>query len=310
MSQAAEITSGRENGRSRPRGYTKWNPQKKSRVLLAAVEAVLEEYEAHLPMTVRQIFYRLVGTIGYPKDENAYARLCELLVRARRARLIPFESIRDDGEVTYVTEWFHGPEDFWDATGRRIKEYRRDRQAGQAQRLELWCEAAGMLPQLARVADKFSVPVFSAGGFASLTATRRIAHRALERGVPTILLHVGDYDPSGESIFQAMTADAAAFVEADRPILTQRIVGVRVALTADQVEEHHLPTAPPKGSDGRSRSWRGATCQLEALPPDTLAELVRDAIVSRLSEWWLNFQVQAERGDRAELYLGLPRGSE
>jgi hypothetical protein len=43
---------------------------------------------------------------------------------------------------------------------------------------------------------------------------RGIAARALGRDAPTILLHVGDLDPSGESIFEAMAADAAAFVEA------------------------------------------------------------------------------------------------
>ncbi len=102
----AEFTSSRENGHKRPRGYAPWRPQTKTRALLEAVEEVLDEYSEHLPLTVRQIFYRLVGTIGYPKDENAYARLCEHLVRARRARLIPFGSIRDDGETTFVSEWF------------------------------------------------------------------------------------------------------------------------------------------------------------------------------------------------------------
>lgn len=56
----------------------------------------LEEYRAHLPMTARQIFYRLVGAYAYPKDEAGYGRLIEMLNRARRARMIPMESIRDD----------------------------------------------------------------------------------------------------------------------------------------------------------------------------------------------------------------------
>ena len=154
----AEITARRDNGRRRPRGYADWRPQPRTRVLLAQVAEILAEYRDHLPLTVRQVFYRLVAAHGYEKTERGYQRLCEHLVRARRARMIPFEHIRDDGVITISMDWFGSPEDFWDDAGRRARQYRRDRQAGQPRRLELWCEGAGMAPQLARVADEFSVP--------------------------------------------------------------------------------------------------------------------------------------------------------
>ena len=307
---ALKITAGRENQRTRPKGYAEWRPQAKTRAILAQIDDVLRDYEDHLPLTVRQIFYRLVASYDYEKTELSYNRLAELLVRARRARLIPFEFIRDDGVVTYSSPWYAGAEDFWNDTGQRIREYRRDRQAGQRHHIELWCEAAGMAPQLARVADDFSVPVFSSGGFASLTAVRLIAERALDRDVPTFLLHVGDYDPSGESIFSSIASDAAAFVEADRIIYTLRIHPFRIALTADQVAEYELPTAPPKASDSRSESWTGGTCQLEALAPDELATIVRDAIENLFAADVLNRQIEREHDDVNGLLRALPRGQE
>lgn len=82
---------------TRPKGYHPWRPQQKTQIVLAQVEAVLEEYRPHLPLTARQIFYRIVGAYGYPKTEVAYERLCNYLSRARRARIIPFEALRDDG---------------------------------------------------------------------------------------------------------------------------------------------------------------------------------------------------------------------
>jgi len=303
------VTTRRENGRKRPRGYADWRPQAKSRELLADVEGVLVEYEDHLPLSVRQIFYRLVATRGYEKTENAYDRLAELMVRARRARRIDFDAIRDDGVVTVRRNYYADPDDFWDAVGGWIRGYRRDRQEGQRVRVELWCEAAGMLDQLARVAEDYSVPVFSSGGFVSLTGTRGIAERALDRLVPTVLLHVGDFDPSGESIFEAMAADAAAFVEADRLIGTLRIEPVRVALTSDQIAAYELPTAPPKASDGRSASWQGGTCQLEALAPDVLAEIVREAIREQLDLTRWHEQVMSEGEDRVDLLRALPSGA-
>jgi hypothetical protein len=307
---ARKITARREKRRRRPKGYAAWSPQAKTRTLLVQVEAVLDEYREHLPLTVRQIFYRLVGAFGYEKSEEAYESLGDMLVRARRARRIPFDVIRDDGVVTYSSDWYRSQQEFWNATGRRIRAYRRDRQAGQPVRLELWCEAAGMAPQLARVADDYSVPVFSTGGFSSLSAIRLIADRALSRDVPTVLLHVGDHDPSGESIFEAIAADAAAFVEADRPVLTLAIRPKRVALTAEQVAKYDLPTAAAKRSDSRSRNWVGGTCQLEALTPDLLADLVRKAIEAELDPATYERHVALEAADVAELWRGLPRGTQ
>jgi hypothetical protein len=304
----SDFTASRENGsHRRPKGYADWRPQARTLVLLEQVQGVLEEYGDYLPLTVRQIFYRLVGAHGFEKSERAYARLADHLVRARRAGLIPFEAIRDDGVVVMERRHYGGIEDFHDETANRAEGYRRDRQHGQPFHVELWCEAAGMLQQLDRVARGLSVPVFSAGGFASLTATRDIAERALGLNRPTVVLHVGDFDPSGESIFEALAEDAAAFVRADRVVRTIDLLAERVALTAGQVEAYGLETAPPKASDSRSAGWRGETCQLEALAPDVLADVVRDAIVARFDSGVLRGVLEEERGERAEL-LGLPRG--
>jgi hypothetical protein len=307
------FTAGRENGAGshrRPRGYDLiWRPQAKTRALIGQVETVLEEYQDHLPLSVRQIFYRLVATVGYEKTELAYQRLSECLVRARRAKLIPFAAIRDDGERSLWVPWHESPEDFWDETAERMRRYRRDRQAGQQQHIELWCESAGMLDQLERVAGQFSVTAYTSGGFLSLTAVKHIADRACDRNVPTVLLHVGDLDPSGESVFTALAEDTAAFVEADRSIHIQRVEAVRVALTREQVDEHDLPTAPAKASDKRTASWAGETCQLEALAPDVLASIVEEAIRSRMDDAKLAAQIAAEHSERVELLHALPAGT-
>ncbi|MEJ7891722.1 MAG: hypothetical protein WKF94_05380 [Solirubrobacteraceae bacterium] len=258
-------------------------------------------------MTVRQIYYSLVGAGKLDKTEQAYARLGEHLNRARRAKVLPFDAIRDDGVMTMHADYYGSVADFRDDTARRAREYRRDRQAGQPQRLELWSEAAGMVGQLARVAEDFSVPVYSASGFASLSAVRTLANRALRSSVPTVMLHVGDYDPSGESIFAAIAEDASAFVREDRTVQTTRLDAIRVALTREQVDVFSLPTSPVKASDGRSRGWDGGTCQLEALPPDMLAALVRDAIEDTLDVHRYREEIRREHLDRAEL-LGLPSG--
>lgn len=282
----------------RPKGYAAWNPQQKTRDLLDQVNEVLVEYREHLPLTLRQIFYRLVGRFGYEKTEAAYERLGNKLVRARRACLIPFDAIRDDGLRSEDHLKYGGPADFWDSVAYWGRSYRRDRQADQPVRIELWCEAEGMVQQLAQVAGRYSVPVFTASGFNTLPGVRAIVDRALEQTVPTVVLHVGDHDPSGESIFEAMTEDATAFLERDRQTDEVYLEPVRVALTAEQVERYQLPTAPAKQSDSRSRRWKGETCQLEALAPDEIGRLVETAIRDHLDLDLLDQQIRQEAEDR------------
>jgi hypothetical protein len=299
---------------ARPRGYADWNPNADSLALIDNVRAVLKEYREHLPITARQVFYRLVGAYGYEKTERAYNNLCEKIVRARRAEMISFASIRDDGTDSGGGDsGYEGPEDFWEAIKESANYYRRRRTEGQEKRIELWCEAKGMLPQLVRVARDYGVTCYATGGFSSVTVTHEIAQRVVRAGAPTIFLHVGDFDPSGESIFEAMSYDAWAFVageEGSTQKTDELFVAKRVALTAEQVERHGLPTAPPKRSDSRSASWDGETCQAEAMPPDLLAETVREAIEEHFDMEQLNDVLRISAAEKAELIERLEAAME
>ncbi len=81
----------------RVRGFAEYTPQRKTRELIDAVRAVQERYQDHLPITCRQLFYVLVTQGALDKTEKEYTRLCEMMSRARRGKLICFSSIRDDG---------------------------------------------------------------------------------------------------------------------------------------------------------------------------------------------------------------------
>ena len=233
----------------------------------------------NLPLTVRQIFYRLVGAHGYDKTENAYSRLGEKIKRARRAGLIPFEAIRDDG-VTIVEP------DAWDRAAQLVESFieaarnlRLDRQVGQPRRLVFAVEAAGMVPQVQRIADPFGIAVHSSGGFDSLTAKHDLAHR-LGRSRRVEVLHVGDHDPSGVHLFRSMEKDVRAIA---RDLGLAADIGFsRLAVVPAQIVSLDLVTAPPKATD--RRSFTGETVQCEAIPPDVLAGVIRDAIESRIDK--------------------------
>jgi hypothetical protein len=294
--------------RVRPRGLASWSPTDASLELVDDVNQVLRDYHAQLPLTLRQVFYRLVATTGYGKTEQSYARLGETVSRGRRAMLIPFSSIRDDGVHAHLPLAFGSAEDFLEWARDNADVFEKDRQDGQARYLEVWVEAAGMAPMVARIArDEYGVPVYSSGGFDSLTAKYQAAERMLERDVPTTVLHIGDYDPSGVALFESAAEDVTAmFRDLDDQAALPEFV--RVAVIEEHIGEYGLETAPPKKSDKRSAFTDTRTVQAEAFAPDQLQSLVRVAIVERfdLDRYALVLEEErAERGRVSELLDGM-----
>lgn len=267
--------TGRTYTTTRPRGFAPWAPRAASIELLGLVLGVLDEYRDQLPLTARQIFYRLVGAHGYEKTERAYERLCALLARARRARLVDFAAIRDDGTTVYEAPGWSSPAGFWAAVRTTARRYRHDLSDGQPYYREVWVEASGMAPQAARVAHAFGVDVYSAGGFNGLTDKWETVQRLAAQSRPVVILHAGDHDPSGCAIIDALADDVAAFVAELAPALPLEFV--RVAVTPAQIGRYRLPTAPQKSTDRRGEHM-AATVQAEALPPDVLAAELRAAL--------------------------------
>jgi hypothetical protein len=181
-----DLLGGAERVRPRARGFADWSPRAETLALLARVNAVLGEYADHLPLTLRQIFYRLVGAHGYEKTEQAYERLGEHLVRARRARLIQMDAIRDDGGTVMRPTMWESAEEYLAAVRARAGRLMLDRTAGQKTRLTVVCEAAGMVPQLARVTNRYGITVMSYRALAldlwrGRAHHRPQAHRRLDR---------------------------------------------------------------------------------------------------------------------------------
>jgi hypothetical protein len=300
----------------RPKGYAPWRPHNKTVRLIKQVKEVLEEYRDYLPLTARQIFYRLVGTKDYPKNEAAYKKLCEHLVRARRAKMIPFDNIRDDGISLMAYAHYADENAFYKHVHDEGKAYKRDKLARQGLDIRVYCEAAGMMPQLERVCEPYSIPVYSCSGFDSLSGKYELKEscwRAFTyKGRRTVILHLGDHDPSGESIFSdGLVKDIHAFLVEDVPHKDPRDVAdfERVALVEDHVYEYNLDTEPPKAKDSRTANWKGAAtgaCQLEALPPDKLAELLEAAIRRRLDMAVYAEDLKAEEEERRRITKALP----
>jgi hypothetical protein len=295
--RAADVLGGAVPKRQRQRGFVNsWQPQAQKRRLLEQVQAVMEEYREHLPLTIRQVFYRLVAKYDFPKTESAYKnQLCELMTMARRAKVISMDDIRDDTVAQFGVTGFADKEDFLDWVREEAEAFTLDRTIGQRTRLAVLCEAAGMAPQLSRVAGAYGVPVKASGGFDSLTSKHDLAKEIANDERPMEILHVGDHDPSGGHMFVTLMEDVTAFA-AD---MGGSVIFTRIAVTPAQIRQHRLPTAPPKPTD--NRAFAGMTCQAEALAPDVMNAIVRDAIEQRVDMDQLRRTIEREQQERDEL---------
>lgn len=198
------------------RGYASWTPKAEAVQWINATRRVLDEYEEYWPLTVRQIFYRLTETHGYEKTESAYNRLTQMISRARRAGYLPWDAIRDGGKGEYKeSHYYASADDFNDTVVRAARSMRLNRQRDQDAVIELWCEAGGMVPIMRDIARPFSCDVSAGGGYDSVTAKHRLAERVRDRaaeGLKTLILHVGDFDASGENMAEVLRDDTMYMV--------------------------------------------------------------------------------------------------
>lgn len=232
--------------------------------IVARAEEIVRSYSTGV--TLRQLHYRLVSEQLYPNTQNAYKRLSELTAERRRNGTFP--DLMDRGRTIHQYTHFANPEQ---ALRRLESWYRLDRTKGQDVSLYLGVEKAGIVNQLQNWFGDLGIPIIALGGYSSQSYIKDIKAHASRRKHP-ILLYGGDFDPSGEDIDRDFVARTDCWEKV-----------VRVALTADQVEEFHLPPNPGKSSDSRAakfveRHGRLVQVELDALDPELIRLLYLQAI--------------------------------
>jgi hypothetical protein len=106
----------------------------------------------------------------------------------------------------------------------------------------------------------------------------------------------------GTHLFLALAEDVSAFAQ---ELGAPQINFTRLAVTPEQIEQLGLETVPPKVTD--RRAFHGETCQAEAIAPDELARILREAIEERIDYRALQQVLGLERKARRELRKRLVR---
>ena len=142
-------------------GLAPWQPTGKS---LDVVQVALD-LRGEWPLLVRRVLYVAYERGLYvDKGKGSYDAVGNVLGRARRAGLLPFDAVADTTERVH-TEPYTGIGDFAATVRAAAQRYRLDRQAGQDRYLIAWSEHRGLKETLAGVADGYGVPFIPAGGY-------------------------------------------------------------------------------------------------------------------------------------------------
>jgi hypothetical protein len=254
-----------------------------------------------LRLTLRQLYYQLVTQNAIPNQERAYKNLGKLVSDGRLAGLIDWASIEDRVRVPDIPAEFENLKDLVEAA---IMSYRLPRWKGQDAYVELWVEKDALSGVLVPLASEFHVTLMVNRGYSSQSAMYDAARRfGRHRSRNRVLLYLGDHDPSGEDMVRDI---------GDRLTMLCSPVNVyKVALTFDQVSEYQPPPNPTKLTDSRAAGYiakYGDECwEVDALPPDVLQELIRDAVSEHLDRDLMDEVVAREDSDKERL-LGFVEG--
>ena len=242
-------------------------------------------------LTLRQLYYQLVSRDLIPNTERSYKNLGNLINDGRLAGQVDWDAIEDRLRMPYrISEWTD-PGQIMNIVA---DSYRLPRWNNQEYYVELWCEKDALAGVLRPIADQFQVTMMVNRGYSSQSAMKSAADRmlqALGTAQQCVILYIGDLDPSGEDMVRDIK---------DRLELMAGYVRVqKLAITPEQVAQYNPPPNPAKMTDSRAtgfvEKFGRFSYEADALPPNILAQVIRDAIeVYRDEVAWTEVETQEE----------------
>jgi hypothetical protein len=253
--------------------------------------ALLATIYEQRPMTVRQVFYQATVRSLIAKTENGYGQVVDDLTKMRQSGMLPYHWLVDSTRMQRKPRTFGSPRE---AAQETAAFYRKALWALADEYVEIWIEKDALTGVVFPITSEYDVPLMSARGYSSLSFLHSAAETIIERDVPTFIYHLGDFDPSGVNAGECVDRTLKEMApDAD-------ITFERLAVTPDQIRDWRLPTRPTKKQDSRAKRFGVdvPSVELDAIHPDRLRALVRDAIERHLPARELEVLKAAEASER------------
>ena len=254
---------------------------------------LLNIIDAGKPMTVRQVFYQAIVQCLVPKTEQGYGIVKNDLTILRRTGVLPYSSLADN------TRWQRRPQTFSGIEAALYDTaalYRKSLWDEAYSYVEIWLEKDALSGVVYPITELNDVALMVARGYSSLSFLYSAAEYIVSLEVPVFIYHLGDFDPSGvnagekiEETLHEMAPHAEIHFE-------------RLAVAPEQIAQWNLPTRPTKTTDSRAKRFDSdIRVELDAIEPNQLRDIVREAIERHLPPAQLAVLMAAERSEREVL---------
>ncbi len=179
--------------------WTKLQLQRAENVL-----EVVNELQEYWPLTLRQIYYRLVSRGSIPNTVSQYNMLSKLLKWMRIHEKLPWDVLEDRVRVLTEKRGFDNLFSFINQeTHNFLKGYTRCLIQGQGKHIEVWTEKEALFRIFDGVVWPYCIRTVVCRGYNSVTFIAdfyKRAEKAIMKSMQPVVLYFGDLDPSGVDI--------------------------------------------------------------------------------------------------------------
>jgi hypothetical protein len=279
--------------------YIEKNFTPASRAIIDTANQIIADYETQgFNLTLRQLYYQFVSRDLIPNSQREYNRLGGIINDARLAGLIDWNSITDRTRFLRALAHWDKPSDIVRGAA---EQFRVDKWATQEYRPEVWIEKDALVGVIEGICQENDVPFLSCRGYTSQSEMWGAAQRLIryvEKGQLPVILHLGDHDPSGKDMTRDIIDRLQMFVGSDIEVN-------RLALNMSQIEKFNPPPNPAKVTDSRSTAYiaefGNSSWELDALDPNTIAGVIRNAIQAVRDDKKWEAAVKLEKKGRAQI---------
>jgi hypothetical protein len=238
----------------------------KTKLIISEAHNVLTEYR---PMTVRQIYYRLVSRQVIENKRSQYQAVSRALVAARKEGTIPWHWVEDRLRLPRSVSMWHSVPSFANTAQRA---YRRNVWDYQLPYVECWLEKDALSGIFMDVLRPYGVTLNVGRGYDGWSSIHNAALRYDRAGV--YVLYFGDFDPSGVDIARSLGSRLGFFGCCPKIEVC--------ALTEDDIYNYDLPPDFTKKTDSRSASfvakYGDVSVELDALPIEVLQDRIKEEV--------------------------------
>ena len=292
------------------------------------VEAILQittaEMNKGFSISLRGLFYKLVSQNLILNYLEAYQKLSSIVDDCKYCGLLDWDSIKVDGARSIRIDY--SIDGIPDALNDTIYQYKLDRQEGQDNYIEVWCEKETLVDILRNVTDKYHIPLCIVKGRNSSTAIYKGYQRfreEIDNGRPAKLIYIGDHDPSGLDMVRDIEARTLFMLQNStldyskysrslnstleyKSLLPEYFEVMPIALTMYQIKKYNLPANYAKETDllynwyvqtfKTENSW-----EVDALESEVLSDILEQTITGLMDLDQYHNVLEQEEADKKKL---------